>query len=155
MIERHRAAGRRYGRGCVALYARPCDGGRRSRSLTMRADPQCCLRSPADRFASSSTPQREGRGTEAATRYPLVCKFAVEQMLGTALGSLTRRLSGAPNVKVGSQPTFGALRSRRHEYHHTPLQPVVRLPHAQRLRSCLGPLAPTVSSISVLNEGPH
>src|SRR5712672_4443070 len=61
---------------------------------------------------------------------------------GMALGRwLTSRLSGAPNVQCGAERIIAIDSFALHESHHTPLQPVVRLPHTQPLRSCLSPLA--------------
>src|SRR5882724_4154066 len=54
---------------------------------------------------------------------------------------LTSRLSGLPNTRLGAKPTMTIYSSFRHEGHHTPLEPVVRLPHTRPLRSCLSPLA--------------
>src|SRR5258708_14828867 len=42
------------------------------------------------------------------------------------IGRLTLALSGAPNVLLGSEPIIALINSSRHEYHHPPLERVVR-----------------------------
>src|SRR5258706_1403226 len=66
---------------------------------------------------------------------------------------LTLALSGAPNVLLASEPIIAHIKSSRHEYHHTPLERVVRLPCASGSRSCLSPLAPRFPTQLPLIEG--
>src|SRR5258706_3918491 len=67
--------------------------------------------------------------------------------------ALTLALSGTANVLFGSEPIIPPINSSRHEYHHTPLQRVVRLPCASGSRSRLSPLAPRFPMQLPLIEG--